>query len=68
MMVRLHKNAATTPAKRAYIQSSPKSVAALVKELGVSEDTIRRWKQRDTVEDRPQVNAVVLGHNKAKFR
>lgn len=52
MIVRLHKNAATTPAKRAYIQASPLSVAVLSAELGVSEDTIRRWKGRDTVADR----------------
>ena len=52
MNIRLHKNATTTPARRAYIQSSPLSVAALAVELGVSEDTIRRWKGRDTVEDR----------------
>jgi transposase InsO family protein len=51
MNIRLHKNATTTPARRAYIQSSPLSVAALAAELGVSEDTIRRWKGRDTVED-----------------
>jgi transposase InsO family protein len=52
MNIRLHKNATTTPARRAYIQSSPLSVAALAQELSVSEDTIRRWKGRDTVEDR----------------
>jgi transposase InsO family protein len=52
MNIRLHKNATTTPARRAYIQSSPLSVAALAIEQGVSEDTIRRWKGRDTVEDR----------------
>lgn len=52
MNIRLHKNATTTPARRAYIQSSPLSVAALALELGVTEDTIRRWKGRDTVEDR----------------
>ena len=52
MMIRLHKNATTTPAIRAYIQASPLSVAALADELGVSEDTIRRWKGRDSVEDR----------------
>jgi transposase InsO family protein len=52
MNIRLHKNATTTPARRAYIQSSPLSVAALAAELNVSEDTIRRWKGRDSVEDR----------------
>lgn len=53
MMIRLHKNATTTPAIRAYIQSSPLSAAQLAAELAVSEDTIRRWKGRDSVQDRP---------------
>ncbi len=52
MNIRLHKNATTTPARRAYIQTSSLSVAALAIELGVTADTIRRWKGRDSVEDR----------------
>lgn len=52
MNIRLHKNATTTPARHAYIQSSPLPIAALAQELGVTQDTIRRWKKRDTVEDR----------------
>ena len=52
MNIRLHKNATTTPARRAYIQASDKPVRMLAEELGVSEDTVRRWKHRDSVEDR----------------
>ncbi len=52
MNLRWHQNATTTPARRAYIQSSPLSVAALAAALSVSEDTMRRWKGRDTVADR----------------
>ena len=52
MLVKLHANAATTPKTRAYIQASSQSVAALVRELGVSETTVRRWRQRRTVADR----------------
>ncbi|WP_424894690.1 hypothetical protein [Tepidimonas sp. HKU79] len=33
MIIRLHKNATTTPATRAYIQSSSLSVAALAADL-----------------------------------
>lgn len=51
MMIRLHKNATTTPAIRAYIQASPLPVAVLADKLGVTQDTIRRWKGRDSVED-----------------
>ena len=52
MNIRLHQNATTTPARRAYIQSSPLSVAALAAALSVSEDPMRRWQGRDTVADR----------------
>ena len=69
MMVRLHKNATTTPATRRYIQSSNLPVRRLARELGVSEDTIRRWKKRTDVEDRPhtahrlQTNGMVERFN-----
>ncbi|WP_435106562.1 helix-turn-helix domain-containing protein, partial [Arhodomonas sp. AD133] len=49
MNIRLHKNATTTPARRAEIQRSDKPVRELAREFGVSEDTIRRWKRRETV-------------------
>ncbi|MED5525955.1 MAG: IS481 family transposase [Pseudomonadota bacterium] len=52
MNIKLHANAATTPKVRQYIQQSTQSVAALAKELGVSETTIRRWKHRDSAQDR----------------
>ena len=51
MHIRLHANATTTPKTRHYIQASNQSVRQLVNELGVSEDTIRRWKRRDGVAD-----------------
>ena len=52
MELNLHANATTTPKTRAYIQRSGKSVAELAAELGVSETTIYRWRDRTTVEDR----------------
>ena len=52
MELNLHANATTTPKTRAYIQRSRKSVAQLADELGVSETTIYRWRDRTTVEDR----------------
>jgi transposase InsO family protein len=52
MLVNLHGNATTTPKTRAYIQASRQPVAELVRELGVSETTVRRWKERQDVADR----------------
>ena len=52
MLVKLHANAATTPKMRAYIQASGRPVAVLVRELGISETTVRRWKKRQDVTDR----------------
>lgn len=51
MNIHLHANATTTPKTRQYIQASQHSVPQLADELGVSEDTIRRWKRRDAVAD-----------------
>ena len=53
MLITLHKNATTTPRQRAYIRASDKSVAELARELGVSETTIRRWRQREDTADHP---------------
>jgi transposase-like protein len=63
MELSLHANATTTPKVRAYIQRSTNSVQELATELGVSETTIRRWRSRDTVNDRshtPEKLAISL--------
>jgi transposase InsO family protein len=63
MELRLHANATTTPRTRAYIQASTASVAALAKELGISERTVRRWKSRTDTADRshtPHKLAIAL--------
>jgi Integrase core domain len=52
MELNLHANAATTPKTRAYIQRSKRPVSDLAAELGVSETTIRRWRERTTTTDR----------------
>ena len=53
MDIRLHANATTTPKQRAYIQQASRPAAELAVELGVSETTVRRWRGRDAVQDRP---------------
>ena len=52
MELNLHANATTTPKTRAYIQRSRKAAIELAAELGVSETTIRRWRNRTSVADR----------------
>ncbi|OEU60868.1 MAG: hypothetical protein BA870_03440 [Desulfuromonadales bacterium C00003094] len=52
MTIQLHANATTTPKTRRYIQQSKKTDKALAKELGISIDTVRRWRKRDDVHDR----------------
>lgn len=50
----LHKKAATTPKTRAKIQSAPASVSdsELARRYGVTDVTVRRWRDRDAVSDR----------------
>ena len=45
-------NATTTPKTRRYIQQSKKTNKTLAKELGISIDTVRRWRKRGDVHDR----------------
>ena len=52
MMIALHKNAATTPAIRRKIAQSDEPVAVLAMRYSLSEDTVRKWKKRDSFEDR----------------
>ena len=51
MNITLHKRARTTPAIRLEIQQSQLSERKLAVKYGVSRDTVRKWKQRDTVAD-----------------
>nr|WP_321465836.1 hypothetical protein [uncultured Desulfobulbus sp.] len=51
MKIRLHKQARTTPAIRAEIQSSDLSERVLAEKYGISRSTVRKWKNRQSVED-----------------
>ncbi|MDN0077767.1 hypothetical protein QU481_23500 [Crenobacter sp. SG2303] len=53
MIVKLHKQARTTPATRKEIQQATGTQAELAARYNVTIDTIRKWKSRDSVEDRP---------------
>ncbi len=52
MMIKLHKNATTTPAVRAQIQQSSASEYELAAQYRISRTTVQRWKNRHSVEDR----------------
>lgn len=50
--ISLHKLARTTPAIRVEIKNSPLKNHELAKKFNVSMDTIRKWRARDTVNDK----------------
>jgi len=52
MQIRLHKNARTTPAIRREIRQSTLPISVLAKKHGITRATVRKWKNRDTVEDK----------------
>jgi len=52
MIVKLHKQARTTPATRREIQQASDTLAELAARYNVTIDTIRKWKSRDSVDDR----------------
>ena len=52
MIIALHKNARTTPAVRAEIAASSESAKVLAQRHGITEQTVYKWKKRDSVLDR----------------
>ncbi len=52
MKTNLHKNARTTPALRLVIKKSDLSTNALAKKYNLSWNTVKKWKDADSVEDK----------------
>jgi hypothetical protein len=52
MMIHLHSQATATPKVRAAIQASDEPAAVLADRYGTTEQTIYKWRHRDSVEDR----------------
>lgn len=52
MNIKLHKLARTTPAIREEIRRSNLPVKELAEKYNITKDTVRKWKNRDTVEDK----------------
>ena len=52
MLQKLHKNAKTNYAIRQQIKQSQESISALAKKFNLSWQTVKKWKERDSVEDK----------------
>lgn len=52
MQIALHKNARTTPAVRAEIAASNEAAAVLAQRYGITEQTVYKWKRRESFHDR----------------
>ena len=51
MLIHLHKKAKTTPAIRDYIRTCGKPIKALARELKLNTATVRKWRERESVQD-----------------
>jgi len=52
MLIHLYKQARTTPEVRAAIQASTETAPVRAERFGVTEQTVYKWRHRDSVEDR----------------
>jgi hypothetical protein len=68
MLIHLHKQATTTPKVRAAIQASDEPASALAERYGTTEQTIYKWRHRDSVHDRTQNRRWSLSSNAVSIR
>jgi transposase-like protein len=52
MLISLHRQATTTPKVRATIQAIPEPAWIVAERYGISEQTVWKWRKRDSVHDR----------------
>ena len=52
MLINLHSQATTTPKVRAEIQASDEPAWVLAERFGITEQTVWKWRKRDSVQDR----------------
>ena len=52
MLINLHSQATTTPKIRAAIQASDEPAWILAERFGTTEQTVWKWRKRDSVHDR----------------
>ena len=63
MLINLHSQAVTTPKTRAEIQASDAPARVLSRRYGTTEQTVWKWRKRDSVNDRSH-----MAHNGCKQR
>jgi uncharacterized protein YjcR len=51
MLIQLHKKATTTPKIRTAIQASDEPAWIVAERYGISEQTVWKWRKRDSVQD-----------------
>ena len=59
MQIRLHKQATTTPKVRAAIQASDEPAWVLAQRHGTTEQTVWKWRKRDSVADKAYGSAKI---------
>jgi uncharacterized protein YggE len=52
MLIHLHKQATKKPKMRAAIQAADAPASVLAERFGTTEQTVYKWKHRDSVHDR----------------
>jgi len=55
MLIHLHSQATTTPKVRTAVQASAEPASVLTERLGTTEQTVCKWRHRNTVHDRSHV-------------
>ena len=68
MLIKLHSQATTTPKIRAAIQASDEPAWVLAERHGTTEQTVWKWRKRDSVEDRSHTPHRLFGLSMAKVR
>ncbi|CUH40783.1 hypothetical protein JSE7799_03520 [Jannaschia seosinensis] len=69
MLIHLHKQATTTPKVRAAIQASTEPAPVLAERFGITEQTVYKWRKRDSVADRshtPHRLQTTLTHHRRR--
>jgi len=58
MLIHLHSQATTTPKIRAEIQASDEPAWVLAERFGTTEQTVWKWRKRDSVHDRSHTHCA----------